>query len=250
MKIAFLCYSINDNPLEQKRMTLFLQSLLNQHYDNYEVILLDCSAIKNRFKTPTHQRLQVEYYKPKIWHPAFFRNYLALKTKADILIHVNADDIYSPLMCNFAAERIIANPNLLLHCRRRDTSKKQFQQIATLEDAYKIALKVKPRRGCCGDFQAITREMFMKIGGYRKLIVDNKIANRKITMQNAYQEDSWLHLCAAKNLFGLEIENYTSLTKERRLNPKEKFWILHLWHPKRSGKSKWDENYTTPLRKQ
>lgn len=242
-RIAFLCFSTNDNKTEQKRVKLSLESLCLQKYENYEIIFLDCSDINKRFILDVNERLKILYHQPTIWHPTYFRNYLSLVTNADILAYVNSDNVYSPLMASFINDKFTINPNLLLHCRRRDTYAEQFDNIHNIHDAYELVHKIHPRRGCAGDFQVISRNIFLKLGGYRGLIVNNKINVNTLSESTAFQEDAWLSVQAEQGCEGLVYERYSSLNPDKTINPNEKYWILHLWHPPRKTKMAWDKNF-------
>lgn len=75
-----------------------IDSVLNQTYDNIEIIIVDdCSTDKSNqiIKSIVKKNPDIKYYKlPENRGVSFARNYGAAKTNADYLVFLDSDDVY------------------------------------------------------------------------------------------------------------------------------------------------------------
>ncbi|RLD09145.1 MAG: hypothetical protein DRI44_09120 [Chlamydiae bacterium] len=191
-KIDLIAFAALDEPLEQKRISLFLDSIFNQTNKNFLLYFLDCgdeSFKIRRFPSNfVYIRLN-EHLQGKDWAPSYIRNLGSLMGNSPFLCHLNSDNVYAP---NFV-ETIVKNldENVLVLCQRKNTSFEQFIKISTIEDAYQLAPSLQwHTKACCGDCQALSRELFIKIGGYYGLIENGKCIFP--SLRQYYKEDTWL----------------------------------------------------------
>lgn len=233
-KISFICFSVNDNPLEQKRVTFSLSSLLNQTYKNFEIVFIDCSESDKLFNIPHSDKIiHIPFNDMPIFHPTYIRNIGVLKSNGQFLAHVNTDNVYSQHMAQLIVDTLTLNPNILLQCKKKFTTKNQFEKLNTIEDCYNMAAKLKRTMGGAGDFQCLTKEIFMKLDGYFGMIKNGEIHLSTIIEKNAFQEDCWLSVMADRQMY--------DLSKIYLSGKDPMYWLMHLWHSKRGKKIQWEK---------
>lgn len=241
-KISFIAFSANDNPDEEKRVGLFIESLLSQSEQDWELLFMDMSDDDKKFNIPKDERICS--FTPNIarsgnwWNPVFFRNYGVDVAKGDLVCHTNSDCIFAP---NFAEVLlVIGGRDRLLTCQRRNTSEKQFRNIKTLQEVQQLVTQLDLHgQGCCGDCQCMDRKQFLEIGGFYGLIQDGVVACRHED-KFKYREDSWLQYKVNKQNWG-EYPFSKETHNIREIWITDKTWIVHLWHPERENIKKWHE---------
>ena len=224
--ITFLALSRNDVDGEQKRLNLFVDSLLAQNNSNWKLIFFDGTRKKdNPLKIIQHPNIIYLYQPiedPRDWCAPYIRNCLALKVETNILCHTNPDCIFTN---NFVEELIKkCKENIMVQCRRIDHP--ASVKIDTIQDAFKF-LQDAPilRHQAYGECQCMHTKKFIKIGGYY-----NAIKNNESTFPNhGMREDTWLYKYS-NNSHGLKVVFLTNAK------------ILHLKHPRRSGKFSYDQH--------
>lgn len=233
-RIAFLAFSINDNPDEQRRCSLFVDSILNQNHDNYYLLFVDCSVNEKKFTIPISNRIQV-VYRPidkHGWHPANLRNQCALMASCDIIAHVNADNIYSANVATTIDQLLTNNHNLLLTCKRVNTTAQQFAAIKSINDAIYIAQSGK-QLTIPGDLQAMWRNTFIDIGGYWGGICNGQL--QELELGYACREDTMLQN------YVIRTRQYAVLKHSLEIEYLNKLggWIVHLHHKERENIRQW-----------
>jgi len=238
-KISLITLSKNDNKEEPKRFSLFVDSLLRQTEQDWELIFLDCSEDGCHFKAPKHKNIrQVKYTikKKEDFNPAYLRNTGVLLATGEMICHTNTDCVLAPNFLEVIVSK--CKKNILVQCERRDTTEKEFKGFSTLALVDSIATSLKEKgRGCCGDCQAMLREQFIDIGGYFGLIC-NGMAYEGKYKEHAFREDTYLQYKVNKTNWGkYKFSEEEHGIKEIWVN--NKTWIVHLWHPERRAIQDW-----------
>ena len=240
-KLTFCAFSANDGTNIQEQTLLFINSLLKQDTDESCVLFFDCSTTESKFKLPEHPSLTVVHNPitdPYKWNRSIIRNEIALRADTPIICQVCADCCYSP---NFASTLIkeMGDGNKCLCCRRRTTSQDQFKQI--LKDN-SIVPQMAPKlsldsQAPCGECQCMMREQFIELGGYYKLIRNNK-CSPGVWNKTAGRDDTDLMWQIRKDR---HYKNTQHTITEKWIEDISDVWIVHMWHPERQHSKKWNQ---------
>lgn len=236
--ISLLTFSSNDGPEEPKRVGLFLDSIIAQDSNDWELLFLDLSD-KNPFVIPSHPNIKIFRQTPYNGksYPCYYRNWLATQSQSPLIGHINADCVYSP---NFVSTMIKeCHTKRLCMCQRKNTSQDEFRKIHTLQDAYEWNKRKTDLhgQGCCGDCQVIERSVFMYINGYFGTIINGEVSQEN-WKRFAYREDSWLWMYSRnENWNGYPFSNKPKVMQEHWVT--DKMWILHLFHEERKNIQQW-----------
>lgn len=252
-KVTFIAFSANDQENEQKRVSIFIQSLLQQTDDRFQILFFDCSDVDRRFVLPADDRLQVEYFDSngEVLNPTYIRNLGAVKANTPYIAHVNADNYYSNNIVATIIEFLDNNDGQLLLCRKYKTTQQQCDNVNDVSDLLSIpitAIKRGGKRGC-GDFQALSRQHFIEMGGYYDLISDN-IVEKGDFKHRGVTEDVYLRdycILGSRGKKSMKVRAHTFLINpEYALNV---MWIdtlctiIHMWHPMRGVITQHMERY-------
>lgn len=222
-KLTFIAFGRNDEAGEPKRVRLFVESLLCQTASDICLWFWDASQSDKQFKLPDDNRIII-HQEPvpmgTLWNPTYYRNVGALTAETEYIAHVNTDCVYGIDV----AQQIITNlrkAKKLIQCKRKPTSKNQFDKINSLKDAYKIAKEINKHesQAVCGDLQALHRQKFLDLKGYNGLIKDG-VAIMGDYVDLSKNEDTYLRK---------KFDNKNSVWIQ------DKTFVLHLWHTKREN---------------
>ena len=222
-RVTFIAFGRNDEAGEPKRMSLFIESLLNQTLQDICLWLWDASQPDRAFNIPDDDRIIVRREPVPIgalWNPTYYRNVGVLENQCEYLAHVNTDCVYGP----DTAQQVMANlkkAKKLILCRRKPTNKSQFDSIDSFAKACEIAKTIKKTEGVnvCGDLQAVHRQQFLQLGGYHGLIKSGQAIVGDYVDLSKNEDTQLKKKYGTKNLVWIQ----------------NKTFVLHLWHPRREN---------------
>ena len=241
-KLTFCVFSANDEPLEQERVKLCLNSLLSQDTDESCILFFDCSKPGKGFDTPDNPDLRIIQRRTeneKGWSRSVIRNEMALMVQTPIMCQICSDCAYSP---NFARKliEIMGDGNKLIMCRRRSSSEKQFAEIrkngkVTPEMAKSIELYTP---AACGECQCMMTSQFIGRGGYHQLIKNGRSTVGKFS-ETAAKDDTDLKNYVIKDR---QYVNETHNIKAVWIHDELNIWMVHLFHEERENAKYWNNN--------
>ena len=220
-RLSLLALCRNDNALEQKRLRLFVESLLNQEYKHWELILWD-SSIGQVFEVPEDPRITLirSQVPDNEWYPAVYKNKIAQMAKYENICHVNADCVYAPNFVSCVLEHI--EDDNVVYCWRWPISEEQFADLNTVKDVLKFKkTKNAPNKSPQGECMAMRTKTFMTFKGFYHMIGKENVDIAKCLY--GFAEDVWLYKY---------VQSKYSTLKECFIDVTESF-MVHLGHPVR-----------------
>ena len=130
----------------EKYISCCLDSIINQNYDNFEVICLDdcstdntCSIIKEYAKQDKH----IQLIKNRINRgPGLLRNIGLKKAKGNYILFCDNDDWYEKGLFAKLSQIIIKNPNInIIEFRYNISKNEEEKSVATWLDRGKSGIK-------------------------------------------------------------------------------------------------------------
>ena len=242
-RITFCLFTTNDDKLEQGRLLVCLNSLLNQDTDESKIIFFDCTPKPNTFKLPKHEDLTVIHHPIKDFakfNRSVIRNNMAVKVDTEFMCQTCADVCFSP---NFASTLInkMGKEKKMLICHRRLLGEKDWDRIRKTENPIdeisKVWNKIRLNKykyanddyaGAVGECQCMNTKHFIKIGGYYQLI-ENGVPT----------EGSWSATAAKDDTNLGNFYRYNNI-KMGTIEKEPDVWLVHLWHGIRINARKWN----------
>lgn len=89
-----------------------IQSILNQSYKDYEIIVVDDGSTDNTYEELRKYKEYIEYYYKENVGVASARNFGILKSKGDYICFLDADDLYKENKLERQLRFLIDNPNI------------------------------------------------------------------------------------------------------------------------------------------
>ncbi len=227
-KLTFLIFSRNDNPDEQFRVSLSLESLIDQDCkEPYKILFYDLSDKGKEFVVPQSPKLNVVYFPipfGRDFYPSFVRNNQAIAADTPLVCFTNADCIYARNFATCVIEALNRGEHKLVMCERRNARKEEMGPLVSLNACREFLKKCTVTGGshACGECQGVHRKIFISLGGYHGLIkAGGKEVHRGDWFSQGWGEDSYL---ADSNSLGFQHEWISEKTR-----------LLHLHHYQRDN---------------
>lgn len=246
-ELTFCSFAANDNPDEQTRIDLHLESLLLQDSKEYKVVFFDCSPPGQEFQVPTKiDRLKVvrrPMGKGHEWNRSVIRNEMSLLVDTPMICHICADCYYAPNFASCLIKHMNGHPgdpkwDKILLCLRQCSTEKQWAEIKKNPKIIFDLANIIPYDGpaAYGECQCMWTKQFMEAGGFYSLIKNGKSTWGDWATTAGSDDSTLMSYVLKRNQYKDVQHNIDTIY----VSEDKKTWLIHLYHPVREARVEWD----------